>query len=85
MLSATARVELGPEHIRVLTFYPGRTETAFGQNAIGSQQIREALSARVSQSGMDSPELVAERILAGVEDETPDISMEDLPSGVSAS
>ncbi len=85
MLSATARGELGLEHIRVLTVYPRQTETAFGRNAIGSQQIRDALRASVSHSQMDSPELVAERILAGIESETPEISMEDRLSEASTS
>jgi short-subunit dehydrogenase len=85
MLSATARGELGPEHIRVLTVYPRQTETAFGQNALGSQQIRDAMIASATRLRVDSPELVAERILAGIESETPEISMDDRPSGVSES
>lgn len=85
MLSATARGELGPEHIRVLTVYPRQTETAFGYNATGSQQILDELRAIASHSRMDSPELVAERILAGIESETPEISLDDRPGGVSES
>ena len=85
MLSATARGELGLENIRVLTVYPRQTETAFGRNAIGSQRIRDALRASASHSQMDSPELVAERILAGIESETPEISMEDRLSEASTS
>ena len=85
MLSATARGELGPENIRVLTVYPRQTETAFGRNAVGNQQIRDAMLASASRRRMDSPELVAERILTGIEDETPEISMDDRPSGESES
>jgi short-subunit dehydrogenase len=81
MVSATAQGELAPEHIRVLTVYPRLTETAFGQNALGSQQIRDALASSASRRQMDSPELVAERILMGIESETPEISMDDRLSG----
>ncbi len=38
MLSATARGELAPENIRVITVYPGQTATDFGKNARVSQQ-----------------------------------------------
>lgn len=75
-LSATARGELGPENIRVLTFYPGQTATAFGANAIGDLQIRQSL--RPAQpSQVDTPEFVAERILAQIEDEAPESGMGD--------
>ncbi len=83
-LSATARDELEPENIRVLTFYPGQTATAFGHNALGSQQARQGL--RGSLSGQpDAPELVAERLLAGIASETPEFSMHDQPSEMSKS
>lgn len=78
MLSATARGELGPENIRVLTVYPGPTETAFGRNAFASQQALNELLQGVrasSQGQVDSPEFVAERILAGIADETPEIDL----------
>lgn len=76
MLSATARGELGSENIRVLTFYPGQTETAFGSNAVGDLQIRQSLRP-ASTNQVDTPELVAERILAGIESEAPESSMDD--------
>ena len=79
MLSATAYDELGPEHIRVLTVYPGVTETPFGDNALGSQQIRQQIRERQANSPIqvDSPEFVADRILAGIAAETPEIVMHD--------
>ncbi len=83
-LSETARGELGPENIRVLTFYPRQTATAFGLHALGSQQIRDGLRPR-SPSQVDSPELVAERILATIEEETPESSMEEQPRGMTES
>lgn len=86
-LSETARGELEPEHIRVLTVYPRQTATDFGHNAIGSQQTIRAISERTATMPYqpDSPEFVAERILAGIERETPEVYMDDRLSGVSAS
>lgn len=73
-LTATARGELEPKRIRMLTVYPNQTATAFGQNALGSQQVRREIAN--SPHHADSPEFVAERILAGIRDEAPEISME---------
>lgn len=58
----------------MLTVYPNQTATAFGQNALGSQQVRREIAN--SPHHADSPEFVAERILAGIRDEAPEISME---------
>jgi short-subunit dehydrogenase len=60
MLSDTARGELASENIRVITVYPRSTATDFGTNALGvRQQQRQG-----SPNPTDTPELVAEKILA---------------------
>ncbi len=70
MLSETARVELAPANIRVITVYPRMTATDFGKNSLGDratrQSQREGAPANVV---VDSPEYVAERILAAARHE----------------
>jgi NAD(P)-dependent dehydrogenase (short-subunit alcohol dehydrogenase family) len=63
MLSDTARVELASEHIRVITVYPRLTTTDFGKNSLGNQHVRQQ-QRQGSPIPADSPELVAEKILA---------------------
>lgn len=60
MLSDTARVELAAEHIRVITVYPRSTTTDFGKNALGVRPQHVPGSPNSS----DTPEFVAEKILA---------------------
>ena len=60
MLSDTARAELASEHIRVITVYPRATATDFGKNALGILQQPPQGSVNPS----DTPELVADKILA---------------------
>lgn len=59
MLSDTARGELASEHIRVITVNPRSTATDFGKNALGVRQQRQGFPAPA-----DTPEFVAEKILA---------------------
>jgi NADP-dependent 3-hydroxy acid dehydrogenase YdfG len=64
MLSDTARVELAPDNIRVITVYPRITATEFGVNSLGSQQMRHQQRSGVSAGNPpDSAEFVAEKIL----------------------
>ncbi len=63
MLSDTARVELASEHIRVITVYPRVTATDFGKNSLGNQRVRQQ-QRQGSPIPADTPELVAEKILA---------------------
>ncbi len=74
MLSATARGELAPENIRVITVYPRRTSTDFGNNARGSdevrQRVREGLRLNATEHAtVDTPEHVAQKILEAVQNE----------------
>ncbi len=67
MLSDTARVELAPENIRVITVYPRRTATDFGKNALSSRQRREGPPP--SNAPDDSAEFVAQKILEAAQNE----------------
>jgi NAD(P)-dependent dehydrogenase (short-subunit alcohol dehydrogenase family) len=62
MLSDTARGELASEQIRVISVYPRATATDFGKNALGVRRQRPQGSSNPSES--DTPEYVAEKILA---------------------
>ncbi|MEO7003330.1 MAG: SDR family oxidoreductase [Ktedonobacterales bacterium] len=66
MLSDTARGELANDSIRVITVYPRMTATDFGRNSLGNRTMRSqqrAPSGGDRNIQVDSPELVAERIL----------------------
>jgi NAD(P)-dependent dehydrogenase (short-subunit alcohol dehydrogenase family) len=63
MLSDTARAELVSENIRVITVYPRLTATDFGKHSLGNQRVRQQ-QRQSSPIPADSPELVAEKILA---------------------
>ena len=78
LISQTARAELAPENIRVITVFPRVTATNFGKNALGDQEMRQR-----QRSGMrpdivvDSPEYVAEKIAEAIENEPPEQYMEN--------
>ncbi len=77
MLSDTARAELAPDHIRVITVYPRVTATDFGRNSLGNRQVRQ--HQRAGRPGMpdpDSPELVAAKILEAAQNEPPEQYMD---------
>ncbi len=69
MLSATARVELAPDNIRVITVYPRQTATEFGKNARRSQQQREGQQGPTLNPSADTPEYVAQKILEAAQNE----------------
>lgn len=70
MLTETARLELAPENIRVITVYPRMTATDFGKNSLGDLQVRQRQRAGASGSTVvDSPEFVAGKILEAVRKE----------------
>jgi short-subunit dehydrogenase len=69
MLSDTARVELAPEHIRVISIYPRLTSTDFSRNSLGNQVLRQQQRAQTNAVPVDSAEDVAEKIyVAAVEE-----------------
>ena len=77
MLSETARVELAADHIRVITVYPKLTATDFGKNSLGNRGLRQGQRAGAAGGQVpDSPELVAERILAAAQTEPAEQYME---------
>jgi NAD(P)-dependent dehydrogenase (short-subunit alcohol dehydrogenase family) len=70
MLSDTARVELAPENIRVITVYPRLTATDFGEHSLGDPEVRRRQRAGVpGNTVVDPPEFVAERIMEAVRKE----------------
>ena len=71
MLSDTARGELAPDNIRVITVYPRMTSTDFGRNSLGNRQMRQQQRATASRPEVvvDSAEFVAEKILEAVQKE----------------
>ncbi len=71
MLSDTARGELAPDNIRVITVYPRTTATDFGRNSLGNQQMRQQQRRNAAASGMvvDAPEYVAGKILEAIQKE----------------
>ena len=70
MLSDTARVELRPDNIRVITVYPRVTATDFGRNSLGNPQMRQRQRTNVGADVVvDSPEFVAEKILEAAQTE----------------
>ncbi len=77
MLSATARVELAPDNIRVILVYPRLTATDFGRNYLGRRPFRPNQPAGgADMPPRDSPDLVAERILDALRNEPAEQFME---------
>ena len=78
MLSDTARVELAPDNIRVITIYPRMTATDFGKNSLGQQPMRH--QPRSAAPGpdrvIDSAEYVAGKILLAAQTEPAEQFME---------
>ncbi len=74
MLSDTARVELAPDNIRVVSVYPRMTATNFGKNSLGSRAMRH--EQRQSPAPTDSAESVAEKILDAAVNEPEDQYMD---------
>jgi short-subunit dehydrogenase len=70
MLSDTARDELAPDNIRVISVYPRMTATDFGKNALGDQHLR--MQQRGHAPVIDTPEFVAQKILEAAQKEPPE-------------
>ena len=78
MLSETARVELAPENIRVVTVYPRITATDFGKHSLGNRRAHETQRAEAPKNVIvDSPEHVAEKILEAARNEPAEQYMEE--------
>ena len=70
MLSDTARGELAPDNIRVITVYPRMTATDFGRNSLGNRPMREQQRGNAAPGMViDSAEYVAEKILEAIQKE----------------
>jgi len=76
MLSDTARGELAPDNIRVITVYPRLTATEFGRNSLGDERMRQQQRATPNANAnagprptADSAEHVANRILLAAQNE----------------
>jgi short-subunit dehydrogenase len=69
-LSDTARGELAPDHIRMITVYPRMTATDFGRNSLGNRQVRQQQRGNAAPGMViDSAEYVAEKILEAIQKE----------------
>ena len=69
VLSATARVELAGDNIRVITVYPRITETDFGKNSIGDPEMRGRQRTHRPGVPVDSAEYVAGKIVEALRNE----------------
>ena len=70
MLSDTARGELAPDNIRVITVYPRTTDTDFGRNSLGNRQMRQQQRGNAAPGVVvDTPEYVAGKILEAIQKE----------------
>jgi short-subunit dehydrogenase len=74
MISQTARGELAPENIRVITVFPRSTSTRFRENAIGD--IGATQPRRGGAIVIDPPETVADKILSAMVSEIPEQYMD---------
>jgi len=63
VLSDTARLELAQDSIRVITIFPRMTATDFARNSLGDPVLRRR-QREGSPAPVDSPEFVAEKIVA---------------------
>jgi short-subunit dehydrogenase len=78
-ISGTARLELAPENIRVITMYPRMTATNFGENSIGNKQMRQRQreSAPRAEIVVDTAEQVAAKIVEAARAEPAEQYMEE--------
>ena len=76
MLSETARVELAPDNIRVITVFPRITLTDFGKNSLGNREMRQGQRAVGPAVPMDTPEHVADKIVEAAQREPAEQTME---------
>jgi short-subunit dehydrogenase len=70
-LSDTARAELAPDNIRVITVYPRMTATDFGKNSLGNREMRQQQRSAAPRRDVvvDTAEYVADKILAAIQTE----------------
>jgi NAD(P)-dependent dehydrogenase (short-subunit alcohol dehydrogenase family) len=77
MLSDTARVELEPDHIRVVTVYPRMTATDFGKNSLGDRATRHGQRSQGAAAyAPDTADFVAGKIVEAAEQEPADQYMD---------
>ncbi len=80
MLTDTARVELASKNIRLTTMFPSRTATDFSKNGLISASTRQDQPIQLPQGAApepDSPEQVAEKIVAAAQNEPHNQYMKD--------
>jgi NADP-dependent 3-hydroxy acid dehydrogenase YdfG len=70
-LAHTARMELAPDNIRVISVYPNRTDTNFFRHTLGVTQT-EAAQNETNRQNMASPEFVAKKIVSAAREEPRD-------------
>jgi len=71
-LSETLRVEAAPDNVRVTVVFPDNTGTDFGGNALMMVDPPTAVP-NGGEWRVDSPELVAEKILEAIRTEPPEL------------
>lgn len=78
LISDTARVELAPDNIRVITVFPRATATDFGKHSLGDRKLRQEQRGRAAASAypVDSAEYVAGKILNAARTEQAEQYME---------
>ena len=77
-LSATERLELAPDNIRVITVYPDYTASDFSRNSLvfGPRPVGGSPTGQGEPPTGDSPEKVAQKILEAASDEPAEKYME---------
>ena len=76
LLSETARGELAPDNIRVITVFPRITLTDFGKNSLGNREMRQGQRAGGPAVPVDTPEHVADKIVEAAQREPAEQTME---------
>jgi NADP-dependent 3-hydroxy acid dehydrogenase YdfG len=71
-LAHTARMELAPDNIRVISVYPNVTDTNFFRRTLGVNQNQAAQTEINRRQQMASPEFVAKKIVAAAREEPRD-------------
>jgi short-subunit dehydrogenase len=71
-LAHTARMELAPDNIRVISVYPNVTDTNFFRRALGASKSPAAQTEIAQRQNMASPEFVARKIVEAAREEPRD-------------
>lgn len=77
VLSETARGELAPDNIRVITVFPRITSTDLMNNSLGNREMRRQQRAARPDIPVDTPEHVAEKIVEAAQREPAEQYMEE--------